>query len=298
MQTGTKGAELLTSWSSRSGTWTTLTTTGNVINSAICTVASELKTNNITVIPGELYLFYSSDFANVGSRPYCYGSVDCPDAELIYTNKGIIIMPTVAETIQIVIGIVATEQFSGTFHLYKITTDRTAIGNPLAPYFINFTEVYEDSTGITQTGATQKSKLQRYIPAKGDAALAFIYYILNSNTSQFANFTLRNLITKFFTFIAYEYWSCFFTEYVELRLYYGRDAEAITAHSSDIVCAEGWGVVIMNVSQLFSTVANKLSFRLIELGGSNIISADTSEYIDTSEIDERVILEFDGDLRR
>jgi hypothetical protein len=286
IKTGIIGSQLISSWASRSGTWTTLTTAVNAISSAICTVLSELESNAIAMVPGELYLLYSVDYSGSGTTPLVYIEAGGAKSEVIATNKGVLLMPTTSANLKIILGGTTAEDFAGTFLLYKITTNRTTIGGLVAPYFINFTEVYEDAAGVTQTGATSKSSLYRYVSASESIAA----YTLDTDTSLFACKTFAGNVVKFIS--GNEYLVCFFTEYVALELFTSKDGGAY-AHTTHPVCYEGWGVVIVNIGELMATVAVTLRLQMKDIAG-NDISLVLTIYPDTLQIDERVILEFDG----
>lgn len=294
-KTGTIGSELITSFSSHSGTWTTLTTSNNVITSAICSATSELETNEITVAVGELYLFYCANFASTGDNtPAVYLHSGGARKEEIVKNKSFLLMPTAAGAIKIIVGGDEDHNFSGTFHLYKITTDRTTIGNPLAPYFVNFTEIYEDASGVTTAGASYNSILYRFVTAYGDG-IAFTEYVMHDNACHFASKTFKNniAVAKVYSATPYEYWIQFFSEYVELELFYSQDAGGYI-HTTHPICYEGWGVIILNVGEILATVVTQLTIYMQETSGPTVISEMLMAYIDSSQISERVVLEFDG----
>jgi hypothetical protein len=300
VNTGTAITELITSWADKDTTFGTLTTAANVINSAICTTSSIAQTNTITMAIGELYLFYSNDFTTSGANePRVYLSSGGATESVVLTKKGILLMPTSNATLRVYLGHQGNMNFSGTFHLYRIWTDRGITGNPIAPYFVTFTEIYEDASGVTQAGTPLSSQLKRFVPAIGNGT-AFSNYVLtiqaDPNTYLFANKTLRNNAIKFFTVTSLEYWVSFFTEYCELTLFYIKDSDLEpvgngTAHQ--FLCGEGWGVVILNIGELMASVTNKLCFRIGTIGGS-LLSEKVSIYIDSSSLDERTVLEFDG----
>ena len=296
VKTGTIGANLITSWAVSSGTWDTFTSSANQITSAIeaSTDPVFLKTNDITMAVGELYMLYSVDLATSGvNAPAANNSLTEHEWKVLEKNKSVLIMPITSGTRQIIIGAYGGElNFSGTFLLYKITTNRTTIGNPLVPYFTIFKEVYEDAAGVTQTGATSLTNVYRYVPCRGDDN-AFTEYVLHDATSLFANKTLSNNVCKFFTVTPLEYLVSFFSEYVEMELFYSKDGGAYT-HTTHPICYEGWDVVIINIGELMLTVATSLRIYLNELGAPATISEVMTVYPDTSQIDERVVLEYDG----
>jgi len=296
VKTGTIGANLITAWSVSSGTWDTFTSSANQITSAIeaSTDPVFLKTNDITMAVGELYMLYSVDLATSGvNAPAANNSLTEHEWKVLEKNKSVLIMPITSGTRQIIIGAYGGElNFSGTFYCYKITTDRLTVGNSLVPYFCKFTEVYENAAGVTQTGATSLTNVYRYVPGRGDD-IAFTNYVLTGSTSRFANKTLRNNACKFFTISPLEYLVSFFSEYVELELFYSKDGGAYT-HTTHPICYEGWGVVIINIGELMASVATSLRIYLNELGTPATISEVLTVYPDTSQIDERVVLEYDG----
>jgi hypothetical protein len=164
-------------------------------------------------------------------------------------------------------------------------------GSPLVAYSVLFTEVYESATGVTTTGDTDGPTSRKYVPAKGDG-ISFVEYVLHDEDSRFANVTLRNNITKFYTYNPTELWLTFFTEVVHVELFYSKDGVAYD-HATHFDPTNGWGVIIINIGELMATVTSNLRIYLGEVGGIQISEVITI-YPDTSQIDERVVLEFDG----
>ena len=306
VESGSIGANLITNWSVSSGSFDINSTSGNTITrlQRILATNAFLKSNNITVAIGELYLLYSPDYSSNGGAPnaplfyyplcvsqYQYGG--------FVKNQSILIMPTVNGTMHIEIGNTIGEfDFGGTFYLYKITTDRSVIGNLLAPYFVNFTEVWENSSGVTTTGTTFLTKVFRYVPAKGDGT-AFSNYVLSGSTSKFACNTLNNNAVKQFALPnfnnQYAYLLCFFTEYVELEMIVNRNT--VSYFGQNFSCYEGWGVMalIYPWSPYFGTPAGGyITYRIYDSSGVTPYSALLTVNCDLSQIDERVVLEFDG----
>jgi len=292
VQTGSVGANLITDWAVNSGTYVGFSHLVNVISAAHGTVLSTLETNAITVAPGELYLFYSPDYVCTGtpiSAAFQTGEV----MDGFEANKGILIMPTVAGSYKIVIGYVTNQNFSGTFYLFKITTNRSTIGGGLLPYLIKFYEVYEDASGVTQTGSPITTNVMRFVSAKGDD-ITFQTYNLQGSLYRFSNKTIRNNITKFYTYIPKEYWIVFYTEYCDIELYYSVDGGAYN-HTIHPICYEGWGVIILNVGGLMAGAVTSMAFYMKERSASAAtISETVTIYIDSVKIEEREVIEYDG----
>jgi hypothetical protein len=298
VKTGSIGSNLITSWGAYIGTCDILTTTGSLITRAekTGTDATFIKTNDIAVLPGELYLVYCTGFVSSGSNsPYMIHEATVCSHAYQYTfenNKGYLIMPTAAGMLTVGLGHYSGAfDFTGQFYCYKITTNRLTTGNSLAPYFVLFTEVYENSSGVTTTDATAKTTVLRYVPARGDGT-AFTEFVMHDNACLFANRTLKNNTVKFFTVVPNEYWLSFFTEFVELELFYSKDGGAYD-HATHPVCYEGWGAVILNIGELLASVTTSLAIYFKNITGT-VISSTIIIYPDTSQIDERVVLEFDG----
>jgi len=291
----TEDANLITGWSSHSGTWTTLTTSGSDITEAVCTVLSELKTNDIALTRGQCYLFTATTFDSIHTTPLVYlESSMGAAAEAIQDGKSILIMPTYDMTVKLLIGGTTNEDFSGYFSLNKITTSKTTVGSLVAPYFISFDEVYEDASGVTWTvAAAAKTVLLRYINAKGDGT-AFTEYVMHDNACLFANKTFRNNITKFYTKVPLECNLVLFTEYQILKLYYSKNGGAY----SDIyvVAQQGYAVVPLSTVELMSGVTSNIRLYMVAqtASGEVTISEVLTVNIDSSTIDERTVLEFDG----
>lgn len=166
-------------------------------------------------------------------------------------------------------------------------------GSPLVSYTLLFTEVWENSSGVTTTGDTDNASgiTYKYIPAKGDGT-SWTEYVLHDAACFFANRTLSNNICKFFTVNPMEYWVVFFTEVVHIELFYSKDGGGYN-HATHFDTTDGWGVIILNIGELMAGVTSNLRIQLGEVSGS-MISEVLTIYVDSSQIDERVVLEFDG----
>jgi hypothetical protein len=293
MQCGSCGSNLITGWSAGTGTFTTLTTSGNSITSAISTVAAAAQSNTVAMAPGELYLAYSTGFTTTGTNAPQF-KLDTGGANwaTIANNKGVIIMPTTTGSLRLYVGGQASQNFTGDFFLVKITTDRTNIGGMLVPYFVVFTEVYEDSSGVTQTSATATTQAYRYVPSSRFINTAFSSYVLSSTGSYFANMTLRDGACMFFTSSPSEYFVTFFTEYVHLELFTSGDGAAFASYGTSD-CVEGWGVIILSTSRLMSGITNSLRLYVNDWLISTISSVLTVS-VDSRCNTYRAILEFIG----
>ena len=298
---GTVDATNLITYFSQEGTFDSVNTSGIeiIIAQKIGTDATYLLANDITVQKGSIYVIYLTDYVSTGVLSeyiLLSGAPICQDTiEYTSNNKSLLIMPVADGIINIRIGRWNGQfNLTGKIYLYKITTNRSTIGNPLAPYFINFKEIYENSSGVTTAGASSATKVYRYVPAKGDD-VAFSNYILSSNTSRFACATLKNNIVKFYTAIPLEYWLCFYTEYIELELNYSKDGGSNYLTES-ISCYEGWEVLILNIGELMAPIfGSSITHLMLYLKQNSAqISEIISIYKDSSSVDERVVLEFDG----
>jgi len=172
--------------------------------------------------------------------------------------------------------------------LYKVSG-----GSPLVAYTVLFTEVWETAAGVLTTGDTDNASgtTFRYVPASGDT-IAFTEYVLHDDTCRFASKTLRNNATKFFLQNPLEYWLVFFTEVAHVELFYSKDDGAYD-HATHFDPTNGWGVIVLNIGELFASVTSNLRIQLGEVGGAKISEVITI-YVDNSSVDERTVLEFDG----
>ena len=169
----------------------------------------------------------------------------------------------------------------------------TTGGSPLVAYTILFTEAWE-YLGVTTTGDTENASGStfKYVSAKGDSDLAFTNFVLTGSGSRFANMTLRNNICKFFSVNPVEYWVTFFTENTALSVKWNKDG---TSNGFiDFTASNGWGVIIINSSQLMSGVTSYLEISIYASNHTTQYSEALRIYKDATEIDERVVLEFDG----
>lgn len=159
-------------------------------------------------------------------------------------------------------------------------------GSPLVDYTVTFTEVWEDgTTGITTEGDDDTSSSLKFVPAVGDG-LPFATYVMSGTSCRFANKTLRNGVTKFSTVDPVEMWLCFFTEDTTPDLKYSKDGGGWSTESMST--PDGWGVVVLNATGLMSGVTSNLQLYIDGLSETITI------YVDSNDIKERVILEYDG----
>jgi hypothetical protein len=300
IKTGSIGSNLITGWAADVGTCDVLTTSTNEITRAYesSADATYVKTNDISVTAGKIYLLKVTGYALAGgTQPYFYlgANAELTQNDSIYfaNNVSYLLMPTVTGTINLNVGRYNGDfDFSGTFFMYEITTNRTTVGNPLAPYFIKFTEVYENA-GVTTAGASSSTDVHRYVPAVGDGT-SFVEYVLHDSTSLFANKTLRNTICKFFTQSPGEYHLCFFSEIISQHLYTSKDSAAF-GFIGDVECYEGWGVIILNVGELMASVTSSLRLYLENPDSPYENYSETITIsVDTGCLADRTVLEFDG----
>ena len=174
----------------------------------------------------------------------------------------------------------------GTSNLYAVSG-----GSPLVAYTILFTEVWENA-GVTTTGATNNASgtTFKFVPAVGDG-IAFTEYVMHDSNCYFACKTLRNNVTKYYTSNPSEFQIVFFTESTSLQLFYSKDGGAY--NSATTFTAAGWGVIIVNAVGLMSGVTSNLRLQIGINGGAKISEVMTIN-VDSSQIAERVVLEFDG----
>jgi hypothetical protein len=172
------------------------------------------------------------------------------------------------------------------------TAYNTTDGSPLVAYTILFTEVYE-TAGITTTGDTDDAGgvTFMFVPGGGDE-LAFQTYVIGDSTKRFANKTLRNNICKFFTYNPMEYWIVFFTSYTSLSLKWDKDGSS--SGFIDFTASNGWGAIVVNTAGLMSGVTTYLGITIYASNHTTQYTEELLIYKDNSQLDERVVLEFDG----
>jgi hypothetical protein len=301
---GSVGANLITSMA---GTYSTFTSTGSEVTHAIGTSPAFCNTNNtINLILGHIYEFHLANFVdNLGGHspqiqfgdsvlaPLCPELIQAPIAT-IESNKTILLMCIRSGSFTIKISNSSSSDWSGALYLHEIKTDKNEVGSPLCPYYPMFTEIWETALGVTTLGYTSVNSgiigLKRFVPAKIDAL--FSNYVLSIGTSQFANQTIRNTITKYFTYYPSEFWIVFFTESLAIDIYYSVDGAGyanILMH-----CYEGWGVILLNTNGFMSGVTTSLRFYIKDHVTGVTISEVFTVYVDSSQIDSRVVLEYDG----
>ncbi len=308
---GPAGSNLITSWGVESGSWDFFGSSGSNITLAIKAAAASayLSTNNITMTVGKLYVLmvdpntygFTTSGVNVPYADISTDDHDCVQIEVdfygVSTIKSIVFMPITTGNKKILLGNPSGQMdFMGDFRLYEYTPT----GDPLATYFVKFTEVYEDSSGVTQTGTPVSSGVFRYVPAPGDS-IAFSNYVMLENGPgiglyRFASKTLRNSVAKIWSATPYEYWLMFFTPWSYCELVYSKNGGAVN-HANHFNCYNGWGIIILNDGELLSGITSSLALYLVTvyLGVSTRpISETITIYPDSSQVSERVVLEFDG----
>lgn len=310
---GTAGANLITDVT---GTYTTFTNTANVISAAISASArSGNSTPAIALEAGSMYCFYIKNYVNNlgggtdpvftfvdwGLNPLCPELIQLPWTPTV-NNKSCLLMCVASGNFAVIFTNYGASNWSGDLFLHKITTDVTTYGKPLTNYLVVFTEYWESSTGITTAGASNigdfSCKVLRYVYAPDSVAVSpyssFERYVMTDNAKRFANQTIKNNAVKWYSYVPLEYSLCFFTEHVELELFYSKDGGSYN-HATHPIAYEGWGAVILNVGEILSTCTTSLAIYLKEIGGTTI-SETITIYLDNSCIDERVVLEYDGTL--
>jgi hypothetical protein len=310
---GTVGSNLITDVV---GIYSTFTNTANVITEASGTLAAYgNSTPAISFEAGSTYLFYINNYVNnLGAgtdpqfsiadwtlNPLCPEMIEKPYI-LPVNNKGTLLMCKQSGSVAVTFANAAASNWSGDLYLHKITTDPVTYGKPLTDYMVMFTEYWESSAGVTisgtETSGNYFGQCYRFVYAPGSVAVyplsTFENYVLTTNTKRFANETIRNNAVKFYTYNPVEYSLCFFTEYVELELFYSKDGGA-AVHTTHPICYEGWGAVILNIGELLATCTTSLALYFKTIGGVTI-SETITIYVDSSCIDERVVLEYDGPL--
>ncbi len=295
-ETGSVGSQLIASWGLFDGYFDTLSTSGNVINSAISTGTGTLVSNSIAMQRGELYVLVVPDLVSSGvNRPQIrLSQTGGPDYTDFYPKKSYILMPIEDNTyMTLLVGFNNYQNFSGTFNLYKITTDKEAVGSALVPYFVNFTEVYEDSSGVTQTYYTKATIVFRYARASSQIA-SFADYVLSGSGSKFANLNYRAGASKYYSSDNVEQWLMFFTDLVDLDLYQAKNGGSMSL-VTQMMCYEGWGIIILDSTSMAS-VTSQSSFRIDDGIAASAVSETLTVLNDTKCSATRVILEYTGFL--
>ena len=227
----------------------------------------------------------SEDATHVNLRVRCDITVAAVVVATVEKPKGLADFD-MAEILKSLITGISFARDSG--DLYKVSG-----GSPLVAYTVLFTEVWEDASGTLTTGDTDNASGStfRYVPARSDGT-AFTELVLHDDICLFANKTLRNNVCKFFP--GYEMWLVFFTSVANLELFYSKDGGAYD-HATHFSPTDGWGVIVINSGEIFSGVTSNVR---IQLGDADTPYAKISEvitiYTDSSVIDERLILEYDG----
>jgi hypothetical protein len=184
--------DLVTGWTN-DGTYPfgTFTSSGNQITSAIKTSSANpgiAKSNVMTVVKGKLYVV-------VWHNGQVNSMTDASTLQLTGTEMSVVKFPTVANNskfymvrlgntnnIQLELKCNANKavNFSaGNLSVYPLTDVDWYV-----PYYIKFIEKYENSSGITQTGATLDLSTDLYLFFKSEASV-FTDFLLGTTTSKF-----------------------------------------------------------------------------------------------------------------
>ena len=227
----------------------------------------------------------SEDSTHVNLRVRCDITVSAAVVATVEKPKGIADFD-LSEILKAHVSGISFARDSG--DLYKVSG-----GSPLVAYTVLFTEVWEDASGTLTTGDTDNASgtTYRFVPASGDT-IAFSNYVMTADTCRFASKTLRNNVTKFFLQSPSEYWLVFFTEVAHVELFYSKDGGAYD-HATHFDPTDGWGVIVLNIGELFASVTSNLRIQLGEVGGAKISEVLTI-YVDNTSVAERTVLEFDG----
>lgn len=177
----TLGSELLTGWTQYASNFTTFTTSGRQITSAISTLADYAKSNDLgNAEVGDVYVVAIDDgYTDTGTFPVllCMSEVDNPltSIDLYAGYSGLnggkhyenhiyfFVMPYDDTTPFVYLGNqVGSENFSGNFSIKKITDFKN---NPGIYFTIKFEEVYENASDVTTIGAERYSQSYLFVPA-------------------------------------------------------------------------------------------------------------------------------------
>ena len=177
----TLGSELLSSWGQYDGSFTTFTTSGRQITSAISTLADYAESNDLgSAAIGDVYVVAIDDgYTDTGTFPVLFAMSQSgdplSDIDLYAGYSGLsggkhpenhiyfFVMPYADTTPYIFLGNqVGSENFSGNFSVKKITDFK---GNPGIYFTIKFQEVYENASDVTTIGATRYSQSYLFVPA-------------------------------------------------------------------------------------------------------------------------------------
>lgn len=293
-QRGTIAAtNLITGWTVESGTWDTFNASGASLEGIKAAAAAVYgQTNDIAVAAGDLIVVYATPYATTGVNNAYYIVAGDAEGQYIFSNNTYYIMALSTGNIKLLVGNANGElNFAGDFFAFKITTNRTTIGGLLAAYRVKFTEIYEDGSGVTTSGATALTKVRRFVSASKDS---FTEYVMHDNVCHFASDTLTAKAVKYFTHTNWnrEYFIAFFTEYAYITLSYRPNLTGGTERN--FVCYEGWGVVILNTGEIMSTVTSAIDMWIEDYDTDAHISETLVVYVDSTDVAERTILEFDG----
>lgn len=188
---GKTGSNLITTLNNYATSFSTFSATGNVLNSALTATAvtGTIQTNAIAVTKGKIYVLVATGITPTGTPTLSIGETSGIGVNLysgISTANAVfrvLLQPRTSGNISI--SIQKTAQIGGigttTFTMYEMNPC-----NWYVPYYIKFTEKWEDESGVTQTGSSTTDTLLRFffdMPNVSQDVIA--YYILGTSTDKF-----------------------------------------------------------------------------------------------------------------
>lgn len=196
----TMGSELLTGWTEYASLFTTWTVSGREITRAISTSSDYAKSNDLgSAAIGDVYIVcVENDYVDNGTFPVllAMSQVDNPltsidlntgysglNAGKLYKNHiYIFCMPYADSTPFIYLGNQAgLEDFEGTFSIKKVSDFKN---NPGVYFTIVFSEVYENSSDVTTTGAVRYSQSYLFVPVTVRPGEDFDDYLIDGATKK------------------------------------------------------------------------------------------------------------------
>jgi hypothetical protein len=174
---GKTGSNLITGWTNDG--FDTHTTSGANWTSLVTNNNAKSYTNTIAVTLGKIYvlIFKSTTCESI----YTVQTKTTPANSNIVSSSAdtrrMYIQPRTTGNIQLEFSVLssgATYSYVGNWEMYEMNSN-----NWFCPYYVSFTEKYEDASGVTQTGATStESVLNLFF--KSNAA-TFTDYIITTN---------------------------------------------------------------------------------------------------------------------
>lgn len=176
---GKTGSNLITGWTNDG--FDTHTTIGANWTSLITNNNAKSYTNSIAVTLGKVYvlIFKATTCDSIYTVQTKTTPANSNVVSSLSTTKRMYIQPRTTGNIQLEFSVLSsgtTYNYAGNWEMYELN-----VNDWFCPYYISFTEKYEDASGVTQSGSTS-TESQLGIFFKSNATLLSSYIIEDGST--------------------------------------------------------------------------------------------------------------------